>query len=1027
MKGNLSAWSLSNKKVALYFMVLVILAGVTAFVNLGRDEDPPFTIRTMLVQAAWPGAATDETLLQVTERLERALQETPGLDRIDSQTRPGHSVLFVHLLDSTPKADVPMVWQNVRNRVADMAHTLPQGVIGPAFNDEFGDTFGVIYGFTADGFSQRELRDYVEHIRSELLRVEDVSKIELLGIQEETIFVEFDPSEIAALGLPPGAVRDALRAQNLVAPAGTLRTGTDAITVTVSGAFNDENDLREIVLTAGDARLRLGDVARISRGYADPPQPLFRVNGKDALGIAISMRDGGDVIALGENLEARITELRRDLPIGIESFLVANQPEIVDTAIAEFTESLWQAIAIVLVISFIALGVRAGIVVAVAIPLTMAAVFVTMQLVGIDLQRISLGALIIALGLLVDDAMTTVDSMTRRLAAGDDAFRAGSYAYDKLAFAMLTGAFVTIAGFVPIGFAESSAGEYTFSIFAVVAIALIASWLIAVLFVPVVGVAVLRPPKPDAKTRESALMLGYRALLALAMRARILVVVATIGLFVLSVLGLSLVPRQFFPPSDRVELLVDLTLPQGASIHTTRVAVDRFEAKLEQLEGISHWSSYIGRGAIRFYLPLDVQTPNPFFAQFVVVTNSIEDRLRLQPLLEETLIEEFPEAISRVYALELGPPVGWPIQYRVTGSNLEEVRSIARDVAEIIAGVGDVRSLSFNWMEPSRDIRVVLDQDEARRLGISAAAVSDALNLYLSGTPVTQIRDDIYLIPVVTRAEGGQTLSPERLANLQIAIGGGRTVPLSQITRLDYDLTDPLVHRRDRVAALTVQADIQPGLQAATVVDRIEPELAELRAGLPKGYTIDTGGLVEESAESQASVFAVVPFMLLLVLTILMVQLRDFRLVGMVLFMAPLGMIGVVGALLLSGQPLGFVAILGVLALVGMISKNAVILIEQIEDERRSGKPVRAAVIEAAASRLRPILLTALSTVLGLVPIAFTVFWGAMAFAIMGGLAVASFLTLLVLPVLYDLVFNRGELAEEPSGSDRSNSPSPLV
>lgn len=1015
MAINLSAFALRNKPLDYFFMALIVVAGVMAFFNLGRDEDPPFTIRTMVVQAGWPGASAEDTLLQVTERLEQTLQETPHLDRIDSQTRPGSSTLFINLDATTPAAEVPAIWTNVRNRVADMRHTLPQGVVGPGFNDEFGDTFGVIYGFTADGFSQRELRDQVEAIRSELLRVPDVAKVEILGAQDETVFVEFDQARLASLGISPGLVRDTLRAQNLVRPGGTLRSGTDAISIRVSGAFASEDDLRDIVLPVNGRLIRLGDVADIRRGYADPPQPMFRVNGVPALGLAVSMSDGGDVIALGKSLKARMAELTANLPIGIEATLVANQPEIVDTAIAEFTESLWQAIAIVLVISFLALGVRAGLVVAFAIPLTMAAVFVIMQMVGIDLQRISLGALIIALGLLVDDAMTTVDSMSRRLAAGDNELQAGSYAYFKLAFAMLAGALITIAGFVPIGFAQSSAGEYTFSIFAVVGIALITSWFVAVLFVPVIGVALLRAPKAGATMSEGFMERGFRRALAAALRVRSLVVIGTVVLFVLSVLGLSLVPRQFFPPSDRVELLVDITMPQGASIHGTEATVDRLEAILKEQTGISHWSTYIGSGAIRFYLPLNVQTPNPFLAQLVVVTDSIEDRQRLQPLLESILTEQFPEAITRVYALELGPPVGWPIQYRVTGDDPDVVRSIARDVASVIGQVGDSQSISFNWMEPARMIKVELDQDEARRLGLSAAAVSETLDLHLSGAMVTQIRDSIYLVPVVARAKGGQTLSPERLADMQISLPGGQTVPLSQIARLDYELTNPLVHRRDRVAALTVQADVQPGLEAATVVDKIELALADLRAGLPMGYSVDTGGLVEESAKSQASVFAVVPLMLVLVLSILMIALRSFPLVGMVLFMAPLGLIGVVAALLASGQPLGFVAILGVLALVGMIAKNAVILIEQIEDERRSGKPVREAVVDATISRVRPIALTALSTVLGLIPIAFTVFWGAMAFAIMGGLTVASVLTLIVLPVLYDLVFNRGQAATAPA------------
>ncbi len=897
-----------------------------------------------------------------------------------------------------------------------MRHTLPQGVLGPGFDDEFGDTFGVIYGFTADGFSQRELRDAVEDVRSELLLVEDVEQIELLGAQDETVFVEYDPRVLANLGVDPATLIAALGAQNLIRPAGVLRSGDESIALQVTGAFGSEADLRAVTFPVGDRRLRLEDVATVRRGLPDPPQPLFHVNGAPAIGLAVSMREGGDVIALGENIRARMAEITADLPIGIEPILVADQPATVDAAIAEFTESLWQAIVIVLVISFTALGVRAGLVVALAIPLTMAAVFVTMQIVGIDLQRISLGALIIALALLVDDAMTTVDAMIRRLAAGDPMEKAGGYAYEKLAFAMLTGALVTIAGFVPIGFAQSSAGEYTFSIFAVVGIALIASWLVAVTFAPVIGAALLEAPKPGPQAQDGALLRGYRGLLGLAIRARWVTIAVTLGLFALSVVGLGAVPRQFFPPSDRVELLVDLTLPQNASIHRTRQTMDRFEAALARLDGIERWSSYVGRGAIRFYLPLDVQLPNDFFGQSVLVTESIEDRERLQPLLEEMLAESFPEVTGRVYPLELGPPVGWPIQYRVSGPDLAELRAIAREVAEVVAAAGDTLRVSFDWREPARELRVVVDQDEARRLGLSSAGVAQAIDAAVGGVTVTQIRDDIYLVPVIVRAEGGQTLSPATLANLEIAIPGGRSVALSQLARLEPAITAPLLWRRDRVPTLTVQADLAPGVLPATVVDRLAPAIDALAATLPRGYALETGGTVEESAESQASVFAVVPIMVMLVLILLMVQLKSFRRLALVLSVVPLGLIGVVGALLASGQPLGFVAILGVLALVGMIAKNAVILIEQIEDGRRAGHAVREAVIEASVSRLRPILLTALSTVLGMIPIAFTVFWGAMAFAIMGGLAVASALTLLFLPTLYVAWFERGEAAAAATG-----------
>ena len=1019
--GNLSLWALRNRSLTLFFMLAVLASGIAAFLGLGRDEDPPFTIRTMVVQAAWPGATVEETLQQVTERLERTLQETPYLDRLESYTRPGVAVIFVTLDGGASGRDVSDTWYTVRKRIGDMRHTLPQGVLGPGFNDEFGDTFGVIYGFTADGFSQRELRDAVEDVRSELLLVEDVERIELIGEQDETVFIEYDPRTLAGLGVDPAALIGALRAQNVVRPAGVLRSGDEAIALQVAGAFGSEEDLRAVTFPVGDRRLRLDDVATVTRGLPDPPPPLFHVNGEPAIGLAVSMREGGDVIALGENIRARMAEITADLPIGIEPILVADQPATVDVAIAEFTESLWQAIAIVLVISFVALGVRAGLVVAFAIPLTLAAVFVTMQIVGIDLQRISLGALIIALALLVDDAMTTVDAMIRRLAAGDPMEKAGGYAYEKLAFAMLTGALVTVAGFVPIGFAESSAGEYTFSIFAVVGIALIASWLVAVTFAPVIGATLLKAPDPESEASEGGLLRGYRALLGLAIRARWVTIAVTLGLFALAILGLGSVPRQFFPPSDRVELLVDLTLPQNASIHRTREVVDRFEGELAELDGIERWSTYVGSGAVRFYLPLDVQLPNAFFAQSVIVTETIEDRARLQPLLEDMLAERFPEATSRVSPLELGPPVGWPVQYRVTGPDLAELRSIARDVAGVVAEAGDTLRVNFDWMEPARELRVAVDQDETRRLGLSAAAVAQAIDAAVGGAVVTQIRDDIYLVPVVVRAEGGQTLSPGTLANLEIAVPGGRSVALSQLARLEPAITSPIVWRRDRVPTLTVQADVASGVLPATVVERLAPAIEALAATLPPGYAIATGGTVEESAESQASVFAVVPLMLMLILILLMVQLRSFQRLALVLSVVPLGLIGVVGALLASNQPLGFVAILGVLALVGMIAKNAVILIEQIEDERRAGRAVREAVVEASVSRLRPILLTALSTVLGMIPIAFTVFWGAMAFAIMGGLAVASALTLLFLPTLYVTWFERSErraLAQSAAAQD---------
>ncbi len=1008
---NLSEWSIRNRSVVIYLMILLAVAGALTFVKLGRAEDPVFTIRTMVVQALWPGATLDETLLQVTERLERTLQEAPNLDNLRSFTNAGRTVIFVDLLGSASGRAVEDSWYQVRKKIGDIRHTLPQGVVGPFFNDEFGDTFGTIYGFTADGFTFRELRDYVENIRSRLLNVPDVSKIDVLGAQDEVVFVDFSLEKLAGLGIDPSTLIAALQAQNIVRPSGVLRTGNEAISLQVSGAFASEQDLLDVNFSAAGRILRLRDVADIHRGFADPPQPMFRVGGKPAIGLAIAMREGGDILALGRNLEAEMRRITADLPIGIEPTLVADQAHIVDHAITDFTSSLWQAILIVLAVSFIALGVRAGSVVAIAIPLTLAIVFPVMSMVGIDLQRISLGALIIALTLLVDDAMTTIDAMTRRLAAGDPMEVAAVYAYKALAFAMLSGTLVTIAGFVPIGFAQSSAGEYTFSIFAVVAIALIASWFVAVIFAPLLGTMLLKPPKPGQAAKPSRVLNGYRSFLGLAIRGRWVTFAVTLGAFALAVAGLGIVPRQFFPPSDRVELLVDFDLPQNASIHATEADIERFEQRLSGDPGIDHFSSYIGQGAPRFYLPLNVQLPNPFFGQVVIVTKSLAERERLQPKLEKLLADDFPSVVARVYPLELGPPVGWPLQYRVLGPDLEKVRDIAMELAQAIAGSPDARRINYQWMEPQRQLRVKIDQDEARRLGLSSAAVATVLNTAISGTTVTQIRDDIYLVDVVARQAGGQTLSVETLRTLQLPLPNGRSVPLNQIATFDYTQEYPLVWRRDREPVLTVQADVVPGVLPDAVIAEIRPAIDALSARLPAGYRIELGGIAEESAYSSASVFAVVPYMLLIVLTVLMFQLRSFQRLAIVLSVVPLGLIGVVAALLVSRQPLGFVAILGILALVGMIAKNAVILIEQIEGERRAGKGVREAVIEASSSRFRPIMLTASSTVLGLIPIAPTVFWGAMAFAIMGGLLVASLLTLVFLPTLYVTWFERRRTA----------------
>ncbi|RAI59201.1 efflux RND transporter permease subunit [Roseicella frigidaeris] len=1024
---NLSAVAVSRRSVTIYLMIVAVVVGSLAFFRLGRDEDPAFTFRTMIVSAAWPGASIEETLLQVTERLERTLQEVPNLDTLRSYTVPGQTTIFVDLKGATPPAVVPDMWYEVRKRIGDMRHTLPQGVIGPGFNDDFGDTFGIIYGFTADGFSHRELRDHVEAARSRLLRVQDVSKVEVLGAQDEQIFIEFSTERLAGLGLNYPALVAALQAQNVVRPAGMVQTGDERLSVRVSGAFGTEQDILGVNFVANGRLIRLGDIAEVRRGTTDPPQPLFRVNGQPAIGLAIAMREAGDILALGQNVKREMAAITADLPIGIEGVLVADQPATVDTAIGEFTESLWQAILIIIVASFVSLGIRPGAVVALSIPLTLAIVFPLMSVFGIDLQRISLGALIIALTLLVDDAMTTIDAMIRRLAAGDTKVQAGSFAYRTLAAPMLTGTLVTIAGFVPIGFAASSAGEYTFSIFAVVGISLIVSWFVAVLFAPLIGLALLKAPKPGAAAKVDArpglLMRAYTGLLLGAMRARWATIGLTIAAFVLALWAIRFVPQQFFPSSDRPELLIDLTLPQNASIHASEAAVRELDAALEKDPDVARWSAYVGRGAIRFYLPLNVQLPNPFFAQAVVVATDLAARERLQPRLETLLADAFPQAVARVYPLELGPPVGWPVQYRVLGPEVETVREIALRVAQTVAGDPSTRYVNFDWIEPARQVRVQIDQDQARLLGLSSASLAAIMNAAVTGTVVTQVRDDIYLVNVVARATADQRLSLDSLRSLQVPVPGGRTVALGTFASFAYEQEYPLIWRRNRVPTLTVAADVMPGVLPEAVVERLAAGIAETSKTLPQGYAIELGGIAEESADSRASVLAVVPLMLVLMLTILMVQLQSFQRLGLVISVLPLGIIGVVMALLLFGRPLGFVAILGILALLGMIAKNAVILIVQIEADREAGLEVWDAVVAAASSRFRPMMLTAVSTVLGMIPIAPTVFWGPMAFAIMGGLLVATLLTLVFLPTLYVTWFRARPGPARPGAAPASSQP----
>lgn len=1007
---NLSEWALRTKQVAIYFMLVGVIAGAFAFINLGRDEDPSFTIKTMLVTAVWPGATMEETQAQLTDRLERRLQETTGLDAVRSITRPGIVTIYVDLLGEFPPERVPAVWQEVRNNIGDIRHTLPQGVLGPFFNDNFGDVFGIIYAFTADGFSDRELRDQVDIVRSDLLHnVEGISKIEWIGAQEEQVLIEFQPDRVAAMGLDYGQIFNAIAAQNAVRPSGVINSGTENLALRVSGAFTSEVDVLETTLVAGGRTIRLGDIATVRRANIDPPQPLLRVNGDRAIALAISMAEGGDILELGADVTRSMTQSIANLPIGIEPILISDQPAVVDLAIGDFTASLWQAVGIILVVSLVLLGVRPGAVVAIAIPVTLSIVFVIMQSMQIDLQRVSLGALIIALALLVDDAMTTVDATLRRLAAGDTMEKAASFAYTTLAAPMLIGTLITIASFVPIGFAESQGGEYTISLFQVVAIALLTSWLVAVIFTPLISSALLKPPAAGtAEPPPGRFLLTYQSILRTAIRFRWITFAVTAGLVVLAYIGFGQVNRQFFPASDRNELILDFQLPRSSSIFASEDAIKRIEDWIEASGDAQSYTSYVGRNVIRFYLPLAIRPPSDNHSQIVVMANDLDARQRLQDGLSGFLTEEFPEAVSRVSPLELGPPIGWPLQYRLSGPDPEVLRSQALELAAVIASYPTARQVHFDWIEPSRQLRIEVDQAQARRLGLTSAQLAGVLQTAVSGAPVTQLRDDIYLVNIVARAADGSRVSLDNLATLQVPVPGGRTVALSQFATFLFEQEQPLLWRRDRLPTLTVLADVVNGDTPEAAVAALEPKIAAMNAALPVGYTIEVGGTVETSEESSSSVFAVVPLMLFIMVTLLMIQLRNFKDVGTVLLLLPLGLIGVVGALLLFGRPLGFVAILGILALVGMIAKNSVILITQISEDRASGKSVEEAAISAASSRLRPLLLTALSTVLGMLPIAPTLFWGPMAFAIMGGLLVATLLTLILLPTVYVTIHRDG-------------------
>ena len=1004
MKGsfNLSDWALKHQSFVWYLMFVGLLMGIFSYFNLGREEDPSFTIKTMVIQTRWPGATQDETLYQVTDRIEKKLEELDSLDYTKSYTRPGESTVYVYLRDTTKAKDIPDIWYQVRKKIQDIRGEFPAGIQGPGFNDEFGDVFGSIYAFTADGLTLRQLRDYVEQARAEVRDVPNIGKIELVGTQDEVLYLNFSTRKLAALGIDQRQVMQALQAQNAVTPAGMIEAGPERISVRTSGQFASEKDLQTVNLRINDRFFRLADIADIERGYVDPPSPMFRYNGQTAIGLAIGMKAGGNIQVFGAALKKRMDQVIEDLPVGVGVHTVSDQSVVVKEAVGGFTSALFEAVVIVLAVSFVSLGVRAGLVVACSIPLVLAMVFVFMEYSGITMQRISLGALIIALGLLVDDAMITVEVMVTRLEMGESKEQAATFAYTSTAFPMLTGTLVTVAGFVPIGLNASSAGEYTFTLFAVIAVALIVSWVVAVFFAPVLGVHILKSDKLKAHDAEPGRVgRAFEGGLLWCMRNRWLTIIGTVVLFALSIFCMRFVQNQFFPSSDRPEILVDLNLPQNASIEETRKVVDRLEARIKDDPDLVRWSTYIGQGAIRFYLPLDQQLQNPYYAQLVIVSKGFEERQGMIDRLQKILHEDFVGIGTNVQSLEMGPPVGRPIQYRVSGANIDQVRKHAIELATLLDQNEHIGEMIYDWNEPGKVLRVEIAQDKARQLGLSSEDVANVMNSIVSGVPVTQVNDNIYLVDVIARAEDSERGSPDTLQNLQIVSPSGVSIPLLAFATVRYELEQPLVWRRDRKPTITIKASVVGDIQPTNLVAQLKPKIDEFAGKLPPGYGVATGGTVEESGKAQGPIADVIPLMLFLMATFLMIQLHSVQKLFLVVSVAPLGLIGVVLALVPTGTPMGFVAILGILALAGIIIRNSVILVTQIDEFEEQGYTPWDAVVEATNHRRRPILLTAAAASLGMIPIAREVFWGPMAYAMIGGIISATLLTLLFLPALY--------------------------
>ncbi|WP_347506018.1 efflux RND transporter permease subunit [Pseudomonas anguilliseptica] len=1026
MDFNLSAWALRNRQIVLYLMLLLAVVGAISYTKLGQSEDPPFTFKAMVVRTNWPGASAEEVSRQVTERIEKKLMETGDYDKIVSFSRPGESQVTFIARDSMHSDDIPDLFYQVRKKVSDIRHTLPQGIQGPFYNDEFGTTFGNIYALTGEGFDYAVLKDYADRIQLQLQRVKDVGKVDLLGLQDEKVWIELSNTKLATLGLPLAAVQQALEEQNAVAAAGFFETASDRVQLRVTGRFETVDEIRNFPIRVADRIFRIADVAEVKRGFNDPPAPRMRYMGEDAIGLAVSMKAGGDILVLGEALEGEFARLQETLPAGMQLNKVSDQPAAVKTGVGEFVRVLTEAVIIVLLVSFFSLGLRTGLVVALSIPLVLAMTFAAMYYLGIGLHKISLGALVLALGLMVDDAIIAVEMMAIKMEQGYDRIKAASYAWTSTAFPMLTGTLITAAGFLPIATAQSGTGEYTRSIFQVVAIALLVSWIAAVVFVPYLGAKLL----PDLAKLHAAKHGGsadghdpsgtpfyrrVRAAVEWCVRRRKTVIVLTIALFVGSILLFRFVPQQFFPASGRLELMVDLKLSEGASLAATEEQAKRLEKLLSDHEGIDNFVAYVGTGSPRFYLPLDQQLPAASFAQFVVLAKSIEDREKIRTWLIEVLNDEFPTLRTRILRLENGPPVGYPVQFRVSGEHIDEVRQLARQVADKVRENSHVSNVHLDWEEPSKVVRLNIDQERARALGVSTADLSRFLQSSLTGSPVSQYREGNELIEILLRGTLSERQELGLLPSLAVPTDNGRSVPLSQIATLEYGFEEGIIWHRNRLPTVTVRADVYGAEQPASLVKQILPTLEPVRAQLPDGYQLDVGGTVEDSSRGQKSVNAGVPLFIVVVLTLLMLQLKSFSRSAMVFLTAPLGLIGVTLFLLIFRQPFGFVAMLGTIALSGMIMRNSVILVDQIEQDIEAGMDRWHAIIEATVRRFRPIVLTALAAVLAMIPLSRSVFFGPMAVAIMGGLIVATALTLLFLPALYAAWFRVKEVEAKPA------------